>query len=32
MKKKIIAFYDVLFFSIIAGIMWTVAIVIYLPE
>ena len=30
MKKKIIAFYDLLFFSIIAGIMWTVAIVIFI--
>lgn len=30
MKKKIIAFYDLLFFSIIGGIMWTVAIVIFI--
>ena len=29
MKKRFIAFYDVLFFSIIAGIMWTIAIVIF---
>ena len=28
MKKRFIAFYDALFFSIIAGIMWTIAIVI----
>ena len=30
MKKRFIAFYDALFFSIIAGIMWTVAIYIFL--
>jgi hypothetical protein len=30
MKKRFIAFYDVLFFSIIAGIMWTTAIVIFI--
>ena len=29
MKKRFIAFYDVLSFSIIAGIMWTTAIVIF---
>ena len=28
MKKRFIAFYDALFFSIIAGIMWTIAILI----
>ena len=30
MKKRFIAFYDVLCFSIIAGIMWTTAIVIFI--
>ncbi len=29
MKKRFIAFYDVLCFSIIAGIMWTIAIIIF---
>ncbi|MBQ9121100.1 MAG: hypothetical protein IJY12_01905 [Clostridia bacterium] len=28
MKKRFIAFYDALCFSIIAGIMWTIAIII----
>ena len=30
MKKRFIAFYDVLFFSLIAGIMWTVATIIFI--
>ena len=30
MKKRFIAFYDVLCFSIIAGIMWTTALVIFI--
>ena len=30
MKKRFIAFYDALCFSIIAGIMWTTAIVIFI--
>ena len=30
MKKRFIAFYDALYFSLIAGIMWTTAIVIFI--
>ncbi len=30
MRKRFIAFYDALFFSIIAGVMWTVAIIIFI--
>lgn len=30
MKKRFIAFYDVLGFSIIAGVMWTIAIIIFI--
>ncbi len=30
MKKRFIAFYDALCFSIIAGVMWTVAIIIFI--
>ncbi len=30
MKKRFIAFYDTLLFAIIAGVMWTIAIVIFI--